>query len=401
MRRPAGSRRPRRRRPSPIQHRRSGDRSPRAARGPAGTAPAHAGPDSPSVDLAPIRGPRTADGPSTRPTAPTRPPQPGPPRPGLGHVHHRGPGGAGPVRRRLAGDRSSASGSIVIGADVRRRHAAIVLVVAGLVAAVDRPGRRRGLAGHRAPCARRACRTRARRRSSSSSPRSRSRCCAVLVVGLPLAALGIAVDGPLGRLALGRRPGARLHRAHPAARRRHRGARAGRRWASGGRIAAPSASWPSARCWAVPVIVVTIPIAAVLLTQIFRSTPVSPAAADRRAGRVRPQPARRRGHRADRRGAAVPGLRDDGVGPRARRRAAASSAAALVFAARPRHHDLREHGPGEAAGLAIVGFATRVPGRPGARLAVRAARLDLGVDRPARGVQRHPARSLGELARQA
>ena len=47
---------------------------------------------------------------------------------------------------------------------------------------------------------------------------------------------------------------------------------------------------------------------------------------------------------------------------------------------------------GEALGLALVAFAHARPGRPGARLAVRQARHDLGAARAARGLQRHARR---------
>ena len=163
--------------------------------------------------------------------------------------------------------RSSASGAIVV-ASCRRRDAGARSCSSpgsscssiGLVAGA-------GLAGHRAAGARRRCLPRARRRSSSSRPSIPVSLLASSLLGIPL--------------------GARRHRrrrpARPA-RRRSRSRRSiylglirllvvetgrpdrGPRWASGGsdRAAARRPRAGGALC-AVPVIVVTLPIAAILV----------------------------------------------------------------------------------------------------------------------------------------
>ena len=196
----------------------------------------------------------TADAASSVPARPTDPARPGrprlsppaPARPGL-HVHHRGPRGPGAVRRRLAGhaprprrDRSSA-------AQAARSGVARVLLVVGARPALGRARRRRRLAGHRAPGARRSSPTRARRRSSCSRavdrrrrswPRSSSSARRSRRRRSPSTARSARSCSVVD-------PGARLRRARPAARRRHRRAVVGGRWASGPDVRARAASWPA------------------------------------------------------------------------------------------------------------------------------------------------------------
>ena len=164
-----------------------------------------------------------------RSTPPRPTPAPRRRRPATGghlHVHHRGPRGPGPVRRRLAGHAR------------RPRHDRRRLPV-GRGHAPPRSSSSSGL--------RRSC------RSGSSPRRARRASSGERAAGWPIVgpspflvfaagdpgldprrlrarrsrsiAVGVPVDGPLGGAAVGRHPGGRLHRAGPAAGRRYRRAR--------------------------------------------------------------------------------------------------------------------------------------------------------------------------------
>ena len=259
--------------------------------------------------------------------------RPPPVRPGATHVHHRGPHGAGAVRRRLAGDAPRPR------PDGHRR-----------------PGRRRR--PPRSRCSRRAGRPvrRAdrRRRARRASSAGRGACTPIRAVttprvrgGDPRSLLAVIVAGvPAGRPRAARST-ARSGRSFRSSIQTlvyaglirllvvDTGALRGRRWASAGRIGRALTELASGALWALPVIVATV----AGLRHPAHGLPGhagQPAAARPASRRASLLHLAGRGHRrADRRGAAVPGLRDDGLGPGARRRRALVRAA-LFFAAGPR-----------------------------------------------------------------
>ena len=110
--------------------------------------------------------------------------------------------------------------------------------------------------------------------------------------------------------------------------------------------------------WAVPVIVVTAIVSGVLL-RLFPVTPVSPLPPTGDPVGFAAVVAGRRDRRAVRRGDPVPGVRHDGLGRGlGYRRGLLSAALFFAFA-----HVLTVSGAnaGDAFGLAVVGFGSRIP----------------------------------------
>ena len=210
---------------------------------------------------------------------------------------------------------------------------------------------------------------------------------AVLVIAIPLTIVGIAVDGPVGRLAsvavqaviyaglirlLVVDTGA-LSWAEMGVRRFDRRAL--------GELA-------SGALWAGPVIFVTIPVAAIL-SQLFPVTPVSPLPPTGEAVGFAIQPPGRGRHRARSGRSCCSAAFATTAWARSLGDRRALIRGALFFAL---VHVLTISGAsaGEALALAIVGFASRIPVALALGWLFLQAGQRLGADRAARDVQRDP-----------
>ena len=409
---PAGSPRRARPTPRPPASRRLGPRRPsgRPAAATARSPARRAGSAARALTAVRTRRPDPPDGTGRRLAAdrsppartaltPTAPADPTPraaarhrSRPGASHVHHRGPRRARRCSSSAGWRRSSGSAASSSRPARRRAAAAIALLVVGLVAAVGRADRRRGLAGHRA-----ARSGRLPYRGPVAVPRLRGgdpdlaprRC---VVVAIPL-------DRRRRRRSTGR--SARCCRSRS------------RRWSTSAlvrllvvdtgaltgptmgvrRLDAPALvrDGVGGALWAVPVIVVTA---------IVAGDPAARSSRSRRSARCR-RPAtpsgfalslarrRRSSRRSARRSCSAASPRRPGC-------AAWASGAALVrggagLRLRPRPRRSRARRAGEAFGLAVVGVRAR-----GSRSRSRSAGSSSGAGRSGRRsgctrVQRHPA----------
>ena len=253
--------------------------------------------------------------------------------------------------------------------------------------AVDRADRRRRLAGRSSGASAAACRTSARRRSSSSFASVPVSLLAVLVVSVPLAFVGVPLDGPFGALVSVTVQAAvyvglvRLLVVDTGA----------LDWAAMG-VRRPDrravAEGLGGAAWALPIVFVT----GIVVVDPAPGRPGragQPAAPDRRRPSASPcrswpgsssrRSARRSssGHSPRRPGSAVSGVTRGVV------------LGALVFAFA---HVLTISGSsaGEAFSQAFVGVRRPGADRPRPRLAVRPAQDGLGVVRAPRRVQRDP-----------